>query len=66
MGFFKDVFNNFFGAIFFLLGLASIGISFVSCAIGGLFGGATWMPFLIFFVGGLILLAISRAFAKRG
>lgn len=67
-GFFKDVFSNFFGFIFFILGIAAIGFAFVSCALGGLFGGGTasWIPFVVFFVIGLILMAVSRAFAKRG
>ena len=64
--FFRDIFSNFFALTFGLLGIASIGFSFVACGISGLFGGSTWIPFFLFFVGGLIFLAIARAFAKRG
>jgi len=66
MGFFKDIFSNFFAFVFALLGVASIGFAFVSCAIGGLVTDNPFIPFIIFLVIGLILLATARAFAKRG
>ena len=61
MGFLKDVFNNFFGFIFGLLGIFGIIIAIVYWLSGNL------LPWgIVYFVIGLILLAIARAFAKRG
>jgi hypothetical protein len=67
MGFFKDTFSNFFALIFGLIGIGCIIFSFIAAFVTGVFGGTSpWIAFLFFFVPGLFLLAMSRAFAKRG
>lgn len=68
MSFFHDVFNNIFALIFGLVGVGLIFLSVFSCSFGGIFGSETssWVSFIIFFLGGIVCLAIARAFSKRG
>ena len=63
-----DMFNNFLALVFFIIGVILIGLSIVSCSCSGMLGSdsSPWVAFLIFFIPGLICIALAKAFAKRG
>ncbi|OGO18799.1 MAG: hypothetical protein A2Z15_04230 [Chloroflexi bacterium RBG_16_50_11] len=67
MGFFNNVFNYLCVIVFTLVGMTLIFTGVISCSFGGMFenSASPWVSFLIFFVPGVICLAIARLFGKR-
>ena len=63
-----DMFNNFLSLVFFIIGVILIGLSLASCTCSTIAApdSSPWIAFLIFFIPGLLCIALARAFAKRG